>query len=479
MVQDSAGGIGGETQAEEFSFTEEGVQYADGAWGHQQDSLTFRIPAAFDKKQVKIVEIKPRGVLANGIPDYPLLAEAVETSVIEIGLTPGHKRQGVATARDRFGRFVFNSDPEMNAYGPDGEHLWSYPNQWSNVHGSHKAPLPETGVIQGTLGILGMAPLDDTSDVFFLNGNHGRCFLLSSDGLYLDECFTDVRVSYQRNEYRLGGEIFGGMFDRSAKNGKYYVQIGHGPYRIYQLHGLDQVKQMSGRLSVSAEQIAAAERGSLRKIAKAQDAKSFQLPGEISWDQNGKFKVTLKAAVVGDSLNLAWQVQDPSPWVNEGRDWTMLFATGDTVDLQIGVDPNADPNRKSPAPGDQRLLIAPYEGEPVAVLYQYRKEGGANPIEFTSPWRGAKVEHVQRLPEVEVKVSQSSGGYLVEANVPLSSIGLKPTGALRADFGVTFGDAADSETQLRSYWANPATMLVDDIPGEIMLHPNLWGEVKF
>ena len=469
----------GETQAEEFSFTEEGVQYADGAWGHQQDSLTFRIPAAFDKKQVKIVEIKPRGVLANGIPDYPLLAEAVETSVIEIGLTPGGKRQGVATARDRFGRFVLNSDPEMNAYGPDGEHLWSYPNQWSNVHGSHKAPLPETGVIQGTLGILGMAPLDDTSDVFFLNGNHGRCFLLSSDGLYLDECFTDVRVSYQRNEYRLGGEIFGGMFDRSAKNGKYYVQIGHGPYRIYQLHGLDQVKQMSGRLSVSAEQIAAAERGSLRKIAKAQDAKSFQLPGEISWDQNGKFKVTLKAAVVGDSLNLAWQVQDPSPWVNEGRDWTMLFATGDTVDLQIGVDPNADPNRKSPAPGDQRLLIAPYEGEPVAVLYQYRKEGGANPIEFTSPWRGAKVDHVQRLPEVEVKVSQSSGGYLVEANVPLSSIGLEPTGALRADFGVTFGDAAGTETQLRSYWANPATMLVDDIPGEIMLHPNLWGEVKF
>jgi len=30
----------------------------------------------------------------------------------------------------------------------------------------------------------------------------------------------------------------------------------------------------------------------------------------------------------------------------------------------------------------------------------------------------------------------------------------------------------------RSYWANPATMLVDDIPGEIMLHPNLWGTLR-
>ena len=74
----------------------------------------------------------------------------------------------------------------------------------------------------------------------------------------------------------------------------------------------------------------------------------------------------------------------------------------------------------------------------------------------------------------------SDRGYVVDASVPLTSLGLtvsdKP---LRADFGVTYGDADGTETQLRSYWANPATMLVDDIPGEIMLHPNLWGEVRF
>jgi len=32
---------------------------------------------------------------------------------------------------------------------------------------------------------------------------------------------------------------------------------------------------------------------------------------------------------------------------------------------------------------------------------------------------------------------------------------------------------------LRSYWANPATGLVNDVPGEIMLSPNLWGGVRF
>jgi sugar lactone lactonase YvrE len=466
----------GETQREEFTFTEEGVQFADGHWGHLQDSLTLRFPAAVGE-QVKIIEIKPRGFLPNGIPDYPTLNEAIENGATDISLTPGYKRQGVSTAKDRFGRFVFNSDPELNAFGADGEHLWSYPNQWSDVHGSHDAPLPETGVLQGSMAILGMVPFDNQADVFFLNGNHGRCFLLTSDGIYLDETFTDVRVSYLQNEYRLGGEIFGGTFERSQKDGNYYVQIGHGPYRIYQLQGLDKARRISGEFGVTADQIAAAERGNMRQIAKTQTTKSFQLPGEIAWDLGGKFKVALSAAIEGEHLHLNYKVQDPSPWINNGRDWTTLFATGDTVDLQIGVNPNADANRREPVEGDQRLLIAPHDGKPIAVLYQHRKPGGTNPIEFTSPWRGAQVDHVEQLTDVKIEVKTSGGGYVIEAKVPLAALRLEPSGTLRADFGVTYGDAGGTDTQLRSYWANQATMLMDDIPGEILLHPNLWGEL--
>jgi len=48
---------------------------------------------------------------------------------------------------------------------------------------------------------------------------------------------------------------------------------------------------------------------------------------------------------------------------------------------------------------------------------------------------------------------------------------------LLADFGVTFGDASGSDTNLRSYWSNRSTGLVDDIPGEVMLTPNLWGQM--
>ena len=334
--------------------------------------------------------------------------------------------------------------------------------------------------MQGVMAFLGIAPLDADSDVVFLNGNHGRCFILSTDGIYLDEAFVDVRVSYLKNEYRLGGEIFGGSFARDAKSGKYYVQIGHGPYRIYELIGFDKLRRMSGSLVVTKDQIDVAERNSLRQVAAKQTAREGTLPGTIAWDKSGKFKTSVDVAADETHLSLTWRVQDASPWVNNGRDWTKLFATGDTVDFQFGADREADPKRREPVVGDKRLLIAPYEGSAIAVLYEHRKPGGANPIEFTSPWRGAKVDDVRRLSTADLAVKKESFGYTVTARLPLAELGLslQPNTSLRADFGVTFGDDGGTDVNLRSYWSNQATGLVDDIPGEIMLSPNLWGELK-
>ncbi|MBK8094018.1 MAG: hypothetical protein IPK32_19120 [Verrucomicrobiaceae bacterium] len=468
----------GEAQQAEFDFCGDQIDYAGGPWGHMQSSLTFYMPVS-DKIQVKVAAIKPLGFLANGVPDYPTLDGAIAQAV-PVSLTPGNKRSGVATVRDRFGRFLFNSDPEMNAYASDGRHLWSIANQWSDVHGSHDAPLPEPGVMQGVMAFLGIAPLDDSADVCFVNGNHGRCFLLSSDGIYLDEAFVDVRVSYLKNEYRLGGEIFGGSFGRDAQSGKYYVQIGHGPYRIYEVMGLDQVKRIKGQLTVTKAQIATAERQSIRHVAAKQQSKEATLPGSIAWDKSGKFKAQLDLATDATHLHLTWRVQDASPWINQGRDWTKLFATGDTVDFQFACDAQADPKRREPVIGDKRLLIASHEGKPLAVLYEHRKPGGKNPIEFTSPWRGAKVDDVRQLPEAIIKVKTDTNGYTVTASVALSDLGLtlNPGQKLRADFGITFGDAAGTDTNLRSYWSNQSTGLVDDIPGEIMLSPSLWGVLQ-
>ncbi len=469
----------GQTQQEEFDFCGDDIAFGPGAWGGLQTSLTLHVPSA-DDSGVRLVKLAPKSILPNGVPDYPTLDEAIAAGQL-ISLTSGSKRNDVATARDHKGRFIFNSDPEMNAYNADGSHAWSYPNQWSNVHGSHKAPLPEPGVMQGTLAILGVAKFDKAADVIFLNGNHGRCFMLTTDGIYIDEAFVDVRVSYLKNEYRLGGEIFGGSFGRAGDDGPFYVQIGHGPYRIYELEGLGEVKRMSGSIDVTADQIKVAEQQTLRRAAEVKVNREVELPGTVKWDQAGKFKAELDLKTDATRLYLHYKIQDSSPWTNNGREWNKLFATGDTVDLQIGTDPEADPERRSPVKGDIRLMIAPFEGKPVAVLYQHRKPGAENPVEFTSPWRGEKVDDVRLLEKAEIEVKTSNGGYEVIASVPLKAIGLKPEPGktYRADFGATYGDAGGTDTNLRSYWSNKNTHLVDDIPGEIMLTPNLWGELRF
>jgi hypothetical protein len=169
--------------------------------------------------------------------------------------------------------------------------------------------------------------------------------------------------------------------------------------------------------------------------------------------------------------------------VNNGKDWTQLFKTGDTVDLQLGADAAAPVARKSAAPGDVRLSIAPFNGQPLAVLYRYRLKDkqGANPVEFASPWRSERVDDVRKLENVKVQVQISEGGYRLEATIPLSELGLGalPGQTLRGDFGVVYGDRLGTVNLSRVYWSNQATGLVNDVPGETMLSPDLWGTIKF
>ena len=482
----------GGMQAEEFNFSTDAESFAGAYWGNDFRDLTLRVPATVRGKRV-LVTLKPDGYLPGGAPKYPALNAALAQAV-PIDLN----RNEVETATDRFGNLVCNSDPEMKSFSPDGRVRWTYPNRWSGVHGSHDAPLPERGVMQGALFFLGMTPLDAESDVFVMNGNHGRFFALTSDGLYLDEFFKDVRTGGTLDAHMIGGECFGGFFAKSEKDGSYYLQSGHTDYRIFRLNGLRECTRSQGTISVSAEQARAAANTANREAVAVNVAREALIPwamkalgidGEdgdwagvpaIKWDKSGKFPATVRVALDAQNLNLFYDVQDDSPWMNTGKDATLLFKTGDSVDLQIGSDGTADPKRSGPVPGDLRLLIAPFQGKDIAVLYQHRVPGAKNPATFTSPWRSEKVDVVRVLDAAKISVNRGDGRYRVEATIPLAELGLAAVAGrtLRADFGALYGDPSGTVTLLRSYWSNPATNLVNDVPGEIMLSPNRWGTVK-
>jgi len=463
-------------------------------WSVVNSTLDLQLPVQ-NGKVVSRTTLKLNGFLPSGAPDWRLDQAYGDAKPIKDFSVSNLQ----ATMSDRQGRLILNASP-MIGIDPDGSVRWRLRNDWAGVHGSHNAPLPETGVMQGTLGYLGDAPFDKEGDLTVLNGNHGRFFALTTDGIYLDELFNDVRVALDRSELLVGGEAFGGYFNRDEKTGRYLLQAGHGAYRIYEMKGMDKLVRSAGDLDVTAEQLSAAQKLNEARVAKdlvrkettlrtlradiklAEDPSDWPGAWAAEWgDPARPFPhVRVKLLRQGGDLVLGYEVKDPSPWMNTGKAQNLLYKTGDVVDFQFSTNPKASATRGDPVPGDRRLAIADFEGKPIAVLYDYRVPGTTSPVVFNSPWRSASVDRVTVLTDAVIKVSKTKTGYELTARIPLAALGL-PAGAsepLRADFGVIYGDDEGTINLLRSYWSNPSTGLVNDVPGETMINPGFWGTLR-
>ncbi|HTU24279.1 MAG TPA: hypothetical protein VMF30_02705, partial [Pirellulales bacterium] len=146
------------------------------------------------------------------------------------------------------------------------------------------------------------------------------------------------------------------------------------------------------------------------------------------------------------------------------------------------TDPAADKNRDDAQQGDLRLSIGNFQGQPTAVLYR-RVSGTKKPAVFSSgvvKSYAMDFVDVVRLENLKVKVNPGHS-YLLEAAIPLTTLGLQPAAGLtlRGDFGVTHGDRAGARTRLRTHWANQHTGLVDDAVFELRMQPTHWGELTF
>ena len=494
-VDRNGDGIG---QSDEFEVLPPGDSLNTSLWGTGSPTLDMNIPARIGSSSV-ILHIYPQGFLASGAPDYSL--KRALDSAVPIDFQPSG--EGATSIQDHFGREIFTNTP-MRGVGKDGKTLWTFPNRWVGVGGGHQAPLPKHGEMQGVLYFLGSAPLDSESDVMVMNGNHGRFFVMTTDGMYLDEFFRDIRVSQATDAYLIGGEPFGGYFGR-GEDGKYYLQSGHTDYRIFEIDGLEQIKRTDGQITVSKQQADDAQlslehlqvQSRESKIATVSSAATEtsipdnpdQWPGNwtsIQWgDPSQTFPFAQVRAVRSPTaLHLAYRVKDPSPWRNTGNDWTSA-----DKNARSSVDFNSQPicsrsivGRMGPAPGDKRLLIAPFHQQPIAVLYSFREPNATASIAFSSPWRSEHVDRVVQLKDARISTVIRSDSYEVRAIVPLLVLGLQgPPNAteLHGDFGVIYGDADGTVDQLRSYWSNKATGLVNDVPGEVTVIPRLWGRLHF
>jgi hypothetical protein len=103
-------------------------------------------------------------------------------------------------------------------------------------------------------------------------------------------------------------------------------------------------------------------------------------------------------------------------------------------------------------------------------------------VKYHSPVGDKTFDRVEVLPDAQVTVATQTGRYHLEAVVPLKAIGLAAPAAgqaIRGDLGVIYSDAQGRTNAARTYWCNPNTNLVSDLPLEAWLYPATWGELTF
>jgi hypothetical protein len=404
------------------------------------------------------------------------------------------------------GNVYLNVSP-LTTMDAAGHILGTYPSDFVSVHGSHNATSAHAGYLIGPNSILGTADLGtEIGEVFSMNGNLGENYLFTADALWIQSLFKDTRGDFttpDRADHGMsmdatsaGGESFGGDFLRTA-DGKVYLVIGGTDARVIEVSGLDTIKRFAGQFTYTASQFSEVQKQLAAAAAKppatelsyaivrATAPPSLDHGGSKSWPElfnQSSAAVNIqemdsprfaRAALRWDDQNLyaAWRVKSSSPPRNSGQDWRLFFKTGDSVDLMIGGS-----DRQT---GNSRALIAFPPAGPVAV-FNRKSAPGAKPDEhydFTSPWRKITFDRVVKVPQVAVAMQPISGGYLVQASIPWTLLGIAPSKGLklRGDLGVLSADGGGTQTIARRYWSNKATGLVNDIPGEADLEPATWG----
>ncbi|HUW33337.1 MAG TPA: hypothetical protein VM223_17140, partial [Planctomycetota bacterium] len=301
-------------------------------------------------------------------------------------------------------KLVVVGDGHFECYDTaDGRLLWTYPNTFAGVHGSHKAPPPEVGLIRGAFGLVGNALLPKpVGGIWAINGNIGEWHMLTEDGFYLTRLFQGDGFKTQWPDQAvpgaildnvppgLGGEDFGGSM-RQGKDGKVYVQAGKTGLWNVEVTGLETIQEIPGsKITMGADDVKTAQTFREKQLQKAignkkyavrkarveftgnldADFKDFKDSEKPAFERQSGSRVRVAMARDDANLYVGWEVQDDTPWVNGADAPEFMYARGDTVDIQLGTDPAADSKRTEPLKGDLRLSIGNFKGKPTAVVYR-------------------------------------------------------------------------------------------------------------
>ena len=493
------------------------------------DGVTVMPDLSFAVARVGDVAMRfaPTGFNNAGAPQYDLadgekLASGVLPRTSSGGaqvLTAGAQGWSVITLG--IAPFAAQSISGIKTNAQGGVAAWSYPSLWPGLHASHTAPKPEyPGELQGTTRMLGefFTPKGSAAGpLWALNSNMGTVYLFTADGLFVSTLFHDFRQGQpwsmpsaargtDLDDLTLSGENFWPTIAQTP-DGQVYLDSGRN-ISLVRLDGLDTLRRLpDSQLQIGAAELKAAQTNLVTQEATRQQSESSgvlrvamngaapRVDGQLddwagaNWvdiDKSGvaaffnaktkPYDISGALAVSGDRLFAAYRTGNAKLLQNSGEVETAPFKTGGALDLMLGTNPNADPQRAAPVAGDLRLVVTQVKGRTKAVLYRAVVPGATNPVPFSSPVRTISFDEVRDVSD-QVQLAGNNGNY--EFSIPLSVLELRPRAgqSISGDIGILRGDGF--ETTARVYWSNKATSIVSDVPSEAQLSPQLWGKLEF
>ncbi len=401
-----------------------------------------------------------------------------------------------------------------------GKDLWWYPNLWPGVHGSQQAAVQVQGEVLGPIKLMGVVDSGSDTQTMIIRGNMGNDFLLTTDGYYVQTLFRDGRIPQLKfpdnkldardldmSKFTENGEPFSGTAVRHS-DGKVRILVSTAGavLIIVRVEGLDSIKYLDPfKITVTKAMIDEAD-----AYNKADHTEAVVIGGESETDDSITITKAPEGIVIdGDMIDwsgnkdvtvykdgveeeayvslcyddkylyAAFNVVDKTPMKNTGEDSVRLFKTGDACDI------NLSPSRNSGAAvdGDLRVVMSVMDGEGVAVLMKQVSSAIKKPQSYTSPVMTLPFDYVAIMEDAEVAIGkdEQNGSYVLEAKLPLSSLGLniKAGDSITGDVGIIVSDESGTYNKARVYYYNKHTGLVSDMPSEARLYPEEWGKVTF
>ena len=428
---------------------------------------------------------RPVGVNAQGAPVYdplhPEKAPAYGSSRYVTGLDDGSVITLNFINLQRGDR-----GPSLVRWSADGTPLWSYPNMrgWQQ---SLNLPIVKAGRFWGMTGTMGRA-----GDFFAHQTYFGPNQLFRTDGMYVGALLQDGRTGGRGAYEGMPEGQFGGFVKLNINDKDRYFTIGAGgDIRVWEVHGLDGIENLPGGVYIHTQ-----EQVNDARAAKAAYEASLTGEREVRILAGGKPALDNAPAAVRSieggrgfevrmsydttSLYIKYDVTAPYELSNALVDPRIIYRGGNLLDIQLAVDPAADPQRKTPAIGDTRLLVTRQQGKPYAVLFQPKIAGGTgNPIVLTSPTGQESFDRITVVDTLELEYTKTTTGFTATVTIPQQLVGLqlRPGQKLALDLGYIFGNDGGTRTAMRAYLFNNSftANVVDDIPHESRLEPAAWG----